>query len=312
MMVPVVVVVVLIRGCLCVLLSLKRDSSSTKSSSRNPYRSAREPHSAWQPVIITQESLAFRAIHSPWRAGGFLHPRSLLFEPAGAAGHTVTRKHLLQFPTYCLCRSQMILRVFWPCSDLPGQKTCLLLGAVLHSTQKSQAVTTAVIVSVIPLHLLPATPEVQQHLVDRRVAVPLAPAPAQATLAVLGLWQPLEAASSSPGPSAAGQHALWLVLRGRQGLAETLAGSSCWRAQQLWAPAFDLQQCDLPPDTESIQVCSFYPPPSQLGFNREHALIMMPTPLCLCRCSCMLSQHSSRVVQASGCRCRHLARSFHG
>lgn len=179
--------------------------------------------------------------------------------------------------TYCLCRGQMILRVFWPCSDL-GQTACLLLGAVLHSTLKSQAVTTAVIISAIPLHLLPAAPEVQQHLSDCHVAVPLAPAPAQATLAVLGVWQPLEATSSSPGPPAAGQHGLWLVLQGRQGLSETLAGSSCWRAQQLWAPACDLQQCDLPPDTESIQVCSYYPPPRQLG-NREHGLVMYHTPV---------------------------------
>lgn len=156
----------------------------------------------------------------------------------------------------------MILRVFWPCSDLGDQTACLLLGAVLHSTQKSQAVTTAVIVSAIPLHLLPATPDVQQRLADCRVAVPLATAPTQAALAVLGVWQPLEARSSSPVPSSAGQHGLWLALRGRQGLSETLAGASCWRMQQLWAPACDLQQCDLPPDTESIQVGSWLLPTS--------------------------------------------------
>lgn len=158
----------------------------------------------------------------------------------------------------------MILRLFWPCIDCTDQPACLLIGAILHSKQKSQAVTTAVIVSALPLHQLPATPqEVQQQLSDCRVAVPVAPAPAQAALAVLGVWQPLEDSSSSPVPSAAEQHGLWLVLRGRQRLSETLSAGISWRAQQLWAPVCDLQQCDLRPGIESLQVFLYAVPAQQ-------------------------------------------------
>lgn len=150
----------------------------------------------------------------------------------------------------------MILRVFWPNGCPPNDlrdQPCLLLGALLHSTQKSQAVTSAVVIAPVPLELLPPLPEVQQQLAHTQVTLPCSTA--QARLAVLGVWLPQHQLSCQA--TAAGLHGagapVWLVLRGQQALRQTLGGCS-WRAQQVSAPVLELQQCVLPPDTESVQV----------------------------------------------------------
>jgi hypothetical protein len=164
----------------------------------------------------------------------------------------------------------MILRVFWPdnSSGLVQQldqtnSPCLLLGAILNSTQQAQAVTSAVVISLIPLDLLGSLLEVQQQLSKTQVALSAQPGTAPpTTLAVLGVWLPqkqnqqhplTDDATRTAEAAAANLHGLWLVLRGQQSIHHTLGGCS-WRAQQTTAPNFELQQCVLPSNTQFIQV----------------------------------------------------------
>lgn len=156
----------------------------------------------------------------------------------------------------------MILRVFWPCSlasdhwNCDHQAACLLLGAFLDSIQKSQPVLSVVVVDAVPLAQLPATEAVEQQLANSKVT--LLTGSAQATLAVLGVWQPEKEQHLAPTSSAwkhpASTHELWLVLRGKQRLQETVGSNDSWCAQQLQAPRLELQQSTLPPGTKSVQV----------------------------------------------------------
>jgi hypothetical protein len=163
----------------------------------------------------------------------------------------------------------MILRVFWPDNSCglvqqfdQANSPCLLLGAILNSTQQAQAVTSAVVVAVIPFGLSDPLLEVQQQLSHTQVALSAQPGTAvQAALAVLGVWLPqkqhqqhnfTDDATTAAAAAAASAHGLWLALRDHQRLYHTLGCS--WRAQQTTAPSFELQQCVLPPNTQSIQV----------------------------------------------------------
>jgi hypothetical protein len=154
--------------------------------------------------------------------------------------------------------------VFWPDNSSGlANSPCLLLGAILNSTQQAQAVTSAVVVSVIPLDLLDPLLEVQKQLSKTQVALSAQPGTAaQATLAVLGVWLPqkqkqqhhcTDDATRTAEAAAANLHGLWLVLRGQQSIHHTLGGCS-WRAQQTTAPDVELQQCVLPSNTQYIQV----------------------------------------------------------
>jgi hypothetical protein len=149
----------------------------------------------------------------------------------------------------CYSATEMILRVLLP--DLDHTTPCLLLGALLSSTQKEQALLTAITVSVVPFELLPPLSQVEQQLANSRVCLPTA----QAKLAVLGIWQPgphQSAAASCKDPHSP-EYSIWLVLQGSQCLQQAL-GRSSWHQQRWTAPTCNIQQSILPPGTESVQV----------------------------------------------------------
>lgn len=180
---------------------------------------------------------------------------------------TYVQRHTMS-PVVNVLPLKMVLRVFWPDNSCglvqqldQTNSPCLLLGAILNSTQQAQAVTSAVVISVIPLDLLDPLLEVQKQLSNTQVALSAQPGfAAPATLAVLGVWLPqkqnqqhhcTDDATRTAEAAAANLHGLWLVLRGQQSIHHTLGGCS-WRAQQTTAP--ELQQCVLPSNTQFIQV----------------------------------------------------------
>jgi hypothetical protein len=182
----------------------------------------------------------------------------------------------------------MILRVLLPNNrDLDHTVPCLLLGALLNSTQKRQAVLTAIAVSVTPIELLSPLSQVEQQLANSRVCLTTA----QAKLAVLGTWLPgphHSAAASYKDPHGSEKN-IWLVLQGSQCLQQAL-GCSSWHSQRWTAPTCNFQQCILPPGTESVQVpgtatirIGSAPPPTKCGApSKTYCTPVAATPVCIC------------------------------